>query len=172
MRQKTGSAIKTAAAFGALALGILGSKAHATAWTQPKGQGIVIIQEDRWSGTSGFDNYSGLYRFNNHGQSSVNQTNVYAEYGVTSKLTLVGSFWLNQIAYHSNNTSQSNFGFGDQQIGARYKMRPLGFLPSPWVGSSQVLVGFPTYKIHDQKEPLGTGGASVDIWHSIGHLKV
>ena len=168
MKQNARSAIKDIVTLSVIALGILEGEAHATAWTQPKGQGIVIIQEDRWSGTSGFDNYSNLYRFNNHGQSSVNQTNVYAEYGLTSNLTLVGSFWLNQIAYHDNNTSQSNFGFGDQQIGARYKMRPLGFLHSPWVGSSQILVGFPTYKIHDQKEPLGTGGASVNIWHSIG----
>lgn len=147
---------------------IVTKSACAAAWTQPKGQGIVIIQEDRWSGVDGFANDHTLYRFPDRGQSYVNQTNVYAEYGLTSKLTLLGNFWLNQVGYHNTYSGSENFGFGDQELGGRYKMRPLGFLGYPWVGSSQILVGFPTYKVHDVQQPLGTGGASIELRHSIG----
>ncbi|PYD62920.1 hypothetical protein [Gluconacetobacter entanii] len=142
--------------------------AHASAWTQAKGHGIFIIQDDRWSANDGFASNHNLFRFPDHGQSYTNQTNVYAEYGLTNKLTLLGNFWLNQVGYHNTYGRQENFGFGDQELGARYKMRPLGFLGKPWVGSSQILIGIPTYRVHDVKEPLGTGGASVEIRHSIG----
>lgn len=142
--------------------------AHAYAWVQPKGSGIVIIQEDRWSGRKGFNSRHDLFRFSNDGNSYVNQTNVYVEYGLTRKLTLTGSFWLNQVGYEQTDSKNERFGFGDQELGARYKMKPLGFLGAPWVGSSQLTVGFPTYKAHGGRQLLGTGGASVEIRHSIG----
>lgn len=123
-----------------------GGTAHAYAWVQPKGHGIVIVQEDRWSGHSGFGSRHNLYRFPDNGNSYVNQTNVYVEYGLTRKLTLTGSFWLNQIGYENAYRKNENFGFGDQELGARYKMKPLGFLGAPWVGASQLSVGFPTWR--------------------------
>ncbi|NVN10626.1 hypothetical protein HUK84_05600 [Nguyenibacter vanlangensis] len=141
---------------------------RAAAWTQPAGQGIVIIQEDRWSGTHGFNDSHDLFRFPNNGESYVNQTNVYVEYGLTNKLTLLGNFWLNQVGYDNDFGKTENFGFGDQEFGARYKMRPLGFLNGPWVGSSQLLIGVPTYRVHNVSQPLGVGGVAVELRHAIG----
>ncbi|ARW15311.1 hypothetical protein [Komagataeibacter europaeus] len=153
----------------ACSMAVLGAgHAYASAWTQPKGHGIVIIQDDRWSANDGFASNHNQFRFPNNGQSYVNETNVYVEYGLTRKLTLLGNFWLDQVGYKNDYSRQENFGFADQEVGARYKMRPLGFLGKPWVGSSQILVGFPTYKLHDVAQPLGTGGASVEVRHAIG----
>ncbi|CAP57472.1 conserved hypothetical protein [Gluconacetobacter diazotrophicus PA1 5] len=141
--------------------------ARATAWVQRKGHGIVIVQHDRWDGTSGFANDHQLFRFPYGGNSYVNQTNVYAEYGVTDRLTVIGNFWLNEVGYKNIYSSQSNFGFGDQEVGVRYKVRPLGFLPAPWVGAVQLLVGMPTYNVNAAQR-LGPGGESVEIRHAIG----
>lgn len=143
------------------------SVSYAAAWVQPKGHGIVIIQHDRWNSSDGFDNGHHQFRFPHNGHSKVNQENVYVEYGLTNRLTLIGNLWLNQIGYRNDYSKTNNFGFGDQEFGVRYKTKPLGFLPSPWVGATQLLIGIPTYSVHVD-QPLGTGGVSVELRHAIG----
>ncbi|KKN77184.1 hypothetical protein LCGC14_0362760 [marine sediment metagenome] len=144
----------------------LATPVFANAWVQAPGETLAILKFSHTDDATVFDESSERTRFPDRGESRQDQLNLYIEHGLTSDLTFVGNFYYNKVRYDSDTFSGSNSGFGNQEIGLRYKLNP----PSEdqqWVGAVQALISIPTYD-EDDTPALGVGGNDFEMRYSVG----
>lgn len=106
--------------------------AHAGAWPQPVGQGLIIVPFTASKATDGFDSSGKRIPRSDYRKIEVAP---YAEYGLTKSLTLVGSFaWLrDQTDYYGYQFRQQGFSRAEAGVrvslgtwqGTRFALQPL-----------------------------------------------
>ncbi len=142
--------------------------AFADAWTQEQGHALWIVKALYSDSGKYFDDGHHRDDFGFDGKSRQEQLNLYLEYGLTDRLTLVGNFYASRFGYRNDFDDQSRTGFSDQEIGLRYGLDP--DREGPWVGAVQALAVFPGYGNHDDagKPVLGLGGSGLELRYSVG----
>lgn len=154
------------ALLGALACLPVTMPVSAGAWVAEKGKTLSILKLSHTNDAAAFDGSSDRTRFPDRGKSRQDQLNLYVEHGLTDDLTLIGNFYYNRVRYDSDTFEGRNSGFGDQELGIRYRLNPpLG--DEAWVGAVQALVGIPTYD-EDDTPALGLGGYDFELRYSVG----
>lgn len=150
-----------------LALGLVPSVAVANAWVRPQGDGLAIAKYSYWSSTDAFDAERARQPFPENAKSTLDQLNLYLEYGWSDELTLIGNFFLNSASYQSDSFSGTTTSLGDQEFGLRYRLDPTSSADSPWVGAVQGLISVPAYD--SGREPAaGPGGPGIELRYSVG----
>lgn len=124
--------------------------AHAGAWLQPEGKGLLIMQGSYYRASHFYDtdgNSQRQPRFTKY------EFQPYGEYGVTNWLTLGGSAYVQRVHQSSN----GNFGLADPEFFARTEL---------WQSGSQHLSLQPLVKLRshfrDGESPRG-GSRSTDV---------
>ncbi|HSE82950.1 MAG TPA: hypothetical protein VLB01_00210 [Thermodesulfobacteriota bacterium] len=118
--------------------------AYAGAWVQPKGRSLHIMKYYFYTTDDQFEGYGDLDSLPNDGRFTKNEINYYVEVGATDKLTLIGNFFYDFLKYKDDFVTNTNNGFSDQEIGARYNI-----ISSPVVFSVQGSFIFPAYSSDD-----------------------
>ncbi|PPU47872.1 hypothetical protein XarbCFBP7697_04695 [Xanthomonas arboricola] len=160
--------------------------AVAGAWTQPRGDTLVIVKALHSDGRGWFDDshhrttFGDGQQFDGNGRSRQDQLNVYVEHGLTDKLSFIGNFYFTEVGFSNyggdGRTRTSTTGLADQEIGLRYA------LPSAqedvWRSSVQALVSIPAYgrsKTYHPNNPeansdpaLGLGDYGLELRYSRG----
>ncbi len=123
---------------------IFSSDASAGAWTQPKGHGQLILTALHYSADERFD-VDGTEV--SQARYSKQELNPYLEYGLTDRVTLGGSTFLQ----HLDDSSDSSSGIGDTELFARwgfyrserfaFSIQPEIKLPSPQADSGSPTIG-------------------------------
>lgn len=128
----------------------------AGAWTQSKGEGLII------SGTS--FNQANL-AFDNEGKlrtpvdfEKIDST-FFAEYGLTNNWTIVGSTALQDISYTSSQGPQRYSGFATSKLGLRYGLKS----NSAWVFALQPSLVVPAGGEAVPDGDLGLGGFGAEM---------
>ncbi len=143
---------------GCAAIGVLAyvDICWAGAWTQAKGEGLII------SGTS--FNQANL-AFDSEGKlrtpvdfEKIDST-FFAEFGLTDKLTIVGSTALQDISYTSSQGPQRYNGFATSKVGMRYGLKS----SSPWVFALQPSLVIPAGGEAVPDGDLGLGGFGAEM---------
>jgi protein XagA len=151
---------------GALLTMPLAMPVAAGAWVAEQGKTLSILKLSHTNDAAAFDGSSDRTRFPDRGTSRQDQLNLYIEHGLTEDLTLIGNFYYNRVRYDSDTFDGRNSGFGDQELGVRYRLNPPGG-GDPWVGAVQALVSIPTYD-EDDTPALGLGGYDLELRYSVG----
>lgn len=135
-----------------LALTCMGTSSplFAAAWTQDAGHGQLILTTSYFDTSQQFGPTGGVTPFGYGGQFRQIEINPYFEYGLTNSTTLIVNSFIPMLRFSNNYGSNSSFGFGDLEIGAR---RRLNSRHSPWVVSVQSTVQFPTYSAYRNPAP-------------------
>jgi len=141
--------------------------ALAGAWVAEEGRTLGILKFSHTNDAAVFDDARDRTRFPEGGTSRQDQLNLYIEHGLTPDLTLIGNFYYNYVSFDSDTFDGSNNGFGDQELGVRYRLNPPGSAGGPWVGAVQALVSIPTYD-EDEAPALGMGGYGFELRYSVG----
>lgn len=128
----------------------------AGAWTQPKGDGLVI------SGTS-YNQATLAYDSNGKLSTPVDfqkiDSTFYAEYGLSNRLTVVGNTALQDISYTSSQGPQLYRGLATSKLGVRYGVNS----PSPWVLAIQPSLVIPAGGEAVPDGDLGLGGFGAEM---------
>lgn len=130
--------------------------AHAGAWTLPKGDAHLISTYNYANAKRAFD------RDRNAGAQVdfvKSEQSLYGEYGLTDKVTLVGTSAIQDISYISRDGPQSFSGFGISRLALRYKLADAG----PWVRSVQGGIVIPAGGESVPDADLGQGGLGADL---------
>lgn len=130
--------------------------AYAGAWTLPKGDAQLISTYTYSNAERAFDgdrNAGARVDFVKSEQS------LYGEYGLSDKLTLVGSSAIQDISYIARDGPQSFSGFGISRLGLRYKLPDAG----QWVRSVQGGLVVPAGGESVPDADLGQGGLGADL---------
>ncbi len=144
----------------------LAMQAMAGAWVAEEGKTLSILKLSHTNDADAFDGSSNRTQFPDRGKSRQDQLNLYIEHGLTADLTLIGNFYYNRVRYDSDTFEGRNSGFGDQELGLRYRLNPPG-AGDTWVGAVQGLVSIPTYD-EDDTPALGLGGYDFELRYSVG----
>ncbi len=118
--------------------------AYAGAWVQEKGKSLHIFAYYFYTTDDIFGDYGDLDGIPNDGRFTKHQINYYTEIGVFERLTLIGNFFFDFLKFEDDFDEDTNAGFSDQEIGARYN-----FISSPVVFSVQGMFIFPAYSSDD-----------------------
>src|SRR4051812_29722874 len=78
------------------------ANARAGAWAQPKGHGLTIMTYVFYTTDQQFGDGWTLESFSDSGRFTKNEWNLYVEYGLFDRVTLVGNFFLDALAYQNN----------------------------------------------------------------------
>ncbi|MBB4127992.1 hypothetical protein GGR77_003314 [Xanthomonas translucens] len=159
-----------------LALGLAALAAgpcFAGAWVQDDGAALAILKVSHSDGGAVYNSHGQDQNFPDAGRSRQDQANLYAEYGLSADLTLVGNFYFNKVGYRNDSGygNQHTTGWADQEIGLRYRLDPDG-RDGPWQGALQVLALIPGYSRQgaaDRDHPaLGQGDYGAELRYSVG----
>lgn len=118
--------------------------AYAGAWVQKKGRSLHILAYYFYTTDRMFEDYGDLEKISDDGRFTKHEINYYTEIGVFERLTLIGNFFFDFLKFDSDSDEDTNAGFSDQEIGARYSI-----ISSPVVFSVQGLFIFPAYSSDD-----------------------
>ncbi len=153
----------------ALGCGLLAATASsacfAGAWTQSAGDTLLIVKYLHNEGSEQFDDAHHREDFTDHGRSRQEQLNLYLEHGLSDRLSVVGNFYLSQVAYRNDYGSDRTSGLADQELGLRWALGR--DLAAPWRQSAQALVSIPAYDRDDQPA-LGHGDYGMELRYSAG----
>lgn len=163
-----------------LALGLAALAAgpcFAGAWVQDDGAALAILKASHSDGGAVYNSHGQDQNFPDAGRSRQDQLNLYAEYGLSADLTLVGNFYFSKVDYR-NDTSYGDrhaTGWADQEVGLRYRLDPDGN-DGPWQGAVQVLALIPGYGRQDWRDvaknrdhpALGQGDYGAELRYSVG----
>jgi protein XagA len=152
-----------AALLAALALAVSG-QAWAGAWVQDDCTTLAILKYSHADGSARFDDERDRGDFGDHGRSRQDQLNLYLEYGLSARVSLIGNFYFSDFGYRNDYGSASTSGFGDQEIGLRWRLDPGA---GDWHGALQALVSIPAYDRDDQPA-LGLGDYAGELRYSLG----
>ena len=125
-------------------------------WPRGKGKGYIQLSLGRADASRGFDanrNRGPLGSLENPEQYEETALYAYGEYGLTNRLTLIGSTFLKSAEGQNLNGSFSNSGLSDLTLLLRYSPPQIG----PVVISPQVGVSIPTGYDPADSPPLGSG---------------
>jgi hypothetical protein len=96
--------------------------AQAAAWPRPQGTGQVFFNFSGYQAGGTFDAQGHRKNFLYDGGFRKIEFNPYIEYGLSSRVTLVGSFFVNSLKFSDQyNTFQSS-GSGDSEVGLRMRL--------------------------------------------------
>ena len=152
----------------ALVLGLvcLPSLAVASAWPQPEGHGLDVLTLSWYQTGSIFTERWTRQPLAKDGRFFKSEVNNYLEYGLTSRVTLVGNFFYNPTIHFVDQTlNVQSSGFGDQELAVRYHLNPKSPLTA-W--SVQGLVKLPTYTA-SRNPPPGNSQTDYEIRVLNGH---
>lgn len=167
---------RRARALSALALGLAAVTAgpcFAGAWVQDEGAALAILKASHSDGGAVYNSHGQSQNFPDAGRSRQDQLNLYAEYGLSADLTVVGNFYFSKVGYRNDSGygNQHTTGWADQEIGLRYRLDPDG-RDGPWQGAVQVLALLPGYGrqgADDRDRPaLGQGDYGAELRYSVG----
>lgn len=168
---------RRARAWSTLALGLAAAVAAAPcfagAWVQDDGAGLAILKASHSDGGAVYNSHGQDQNFPDAGRSRQDQLNLYAEYGLSADLTLVGNVYFSKIGYRNDSGygNQHTTGWADQEIGLRYRLDPDG-RDGPWQGALQVLALIPGYSRQDaadrDRPALGQGDYGAELRYSVG----
>lgn len=133
-----------------LALTVHGANAHAGAWTQGKGHGLLIGSASYYATSSYFDT-DGSKR--SQPRFAKYELQPYGEYGVTDWLTVSGTAYLQRVAQ----SGRDNYGLADPEFAARFRV----YKDDHQVVSLQPLVKFAS-SFAENAPPRG-GSKSTDV---------
>jgi protein XagA len=145
----------------------------AGAWGQDEGAALVILKASHSDGGAVYNSHGQRQNFPDAGRSRQDQLNLYAEYGFSADLTLVGNFYFSKAGYRNDSGygNRHTTGWADQEVGLRYRLNPDG--DGPWQGAAQVLALIPGYR--RQRPPperdrpaLGQGDYGAELRYSVG----
>lgn len=156
--------LQCAAAVAGVVMGavFLKTPAHAGAWAQPEGRGLSLLTYRFYQTDEGFDGHGNRQDFANDGEFTKHEANLYVEYGLPYRVTLLGNFFLQHLSFRDDvNGRDAQFGLADQELGVRWQFLEREGLPRMAV---QTLVKIPgPYRLGDTP-PLGND--QVD-WESV-----
>jgi hypothetical protein len=129
------------------------SLSFAGAWTQKRGAMYNRLVFNYYYADERFNGGGHKEDFPDHGDYRDINGNYYVEYGLTCRLTLIGSFYYKDIEYDDDRINLETYDFGDIDLAARYNL----YNGRLGVFSVQGLVKIPgAYDRHDRL-PLGNG---------------
>ncbi|WBQ14444.1 hypothetical protein L2D00_07145 [Hyphomonadaceae bacterium BL14] len=120
--------------------------AHAGAWTKPRAAALVITTQS----VHYFDRAPGGIH------QSKQETSIYAEYGWTDHVTLVGRAGLQSIDRSKIDPWR---GVGGVEAGARLRL----YRGGPWAGAAQATISAQTAGENRNHAALGEGGGDLDL---------
>ncbi len=109
-----------------------------------------------------FDLRGNRVDFTNDGHFFKYELNLYVEYGVLDRLSLIGNFFFNHLVFENDFVRNVNTGFPYQEVGVRYQ-----FFDMPAM-SFQALVGIPTSSA-DGRPALSNNQFDYDFTYYIGN---
>ncbi len=128
------------------------------AWTQEKGHSYNRLALNYFDSEKEYLDDSDRARYENSGQFEDANINYYVEYGLSNKLTAIGSFYYKQLHREDSTIDVTTYGIGDVDLALKYKMldNAVGIV------SSQVLVKVPEFYDENDTMPLGNGQYDVE----------
>ncbi|MCC4597873.1 hypothetical protein NRY95_03860 [Xanthomonas campestris pv. phormiicola] len=172
----TRNGYRRARALSTLAVGLAALAAGpclAGAWVQDEGAALAILKASHSDGGAVYNSHGQDQNFPDAGRSRQDQLNLYAEYGLSADLTLVGNVYFSKAGYRNDNGygNRHTTGWADQEVGLRYRLDPDG--DGPWQGAAQVLALIPGYgrqgRPPERDRPaLGQGDYGVELRYSVG----
>ena len=149
-------------ATGLVFLLLLPGNVRAGAWAQPEGRGLSILTYYFYGTDTQFGDGWHLEPFGYEGRFIKNELNLYVEYGLFKRLTLIGNFFLDALTFENRFGRQNNFGPADQEVGLRYQL----FERIPQ--SLQLTVKIPGPYYVNVQPALGNGQTDVELAYYIG----
>ena len=126
--------------FTLLLLSVVLQPVFAGAWVQEKGKSQHIFSHYFYTTDRVFERYGKLDHIGGRGRFTKNEFNYYTEAGIFRRLTAVGNFFYDIVRFKNDSGTDTNSGFGDQEMGLRWNLAQ-----KPFVTSLQGLVIFPLY---------------------------
>lgn len=126
--------------------------AHAGAWTQGKGHAYQRLAASYFNSTSAFSGNVGFDSFTDYTVS------YYGEFGVGKRLNAFASLPFRQAENRNFGEPVRNAGFGDAELGLRYRL-----VDKPFVLSAQAAFKAPYFYDPDNPLPLGNGQEDVEL---------
>jgi len=123
---------------------------RAGAWTQPAGQGQLIVNLSFTGISHEFDGAGNIKPFGDAGRFQKLEINPYFEYGWNARTTVVVDAFLPALDYSNHYGSNSSFGLGDVETGIR---RRLNSTESRTAISAQFTVKLPAYSAERNPAP-------------------
>lgn len=145
-----------------LAMAVPTDKSMGGAWAQPQGKGLAVLAYYFYATDSQFGTGWNVEPFEYEGRFLKNEWNLYLEYGITDRLTLVGNFFLDALQFENQFESNSNFGLADQEIAMRYQFAEK--IPQ----SLQVTVKIPGPYYVSNQPSLGNGQVDIEWTYYAG----
>jgi protein XagA len=143
---------------------LLPHTSFAGAWAQKENEGLALGTYRFYSTDQEFESNGHVRDFQNNGEFRKHEWNFYLEYGITSKLTAVGNFFLQELEFENNtNGLDSNLGFPNQELGLRYQFASL---PAQ---SVQILVSFPGTYSETTTPLLGNNQVDIEPFYFVGN---
>lgn len=139
-----------------LALLVSAHALHADAWTEPAGQGQLIMNFTGTDIAHQFDASGKITSFGYGGKFQQLEANPYFEFGLNDRTTLVVNAFVPYLRFSNYYGSQNSFGLGDIETGIR---RRLNSTESRTAISAQFTMKFPAYSVN--RDPL-PGNHQVD----------
>jgi hypothetical protein len=129
----------------------------AGAWTQNRGAMYNRLVFNYYYADERFDGGGQRKDFDNNGDFKDLNVNYYVEYGLTCRLTAIGSFYYKYLEYDDETVKLETYDFGDIDFALKYRLYngPLG------VFSVQGLVKIPG--VYDRHERLAIGNGQYDL---------
>lgn len=122
----------------------------AGAWTQPGGHGLLIWQIHTYETEQTWDAGGRLAPLAGGGRFDKVELQLWAETGLTDRLTWIAVASFPRARYQDWAARQSSFGAGDMSTGVRWR---LDSGENGWVVSLQALAKFPAYEATRQPRP-------------------
>ncbi len=137
--------------------------AEAGAWGQPAGEGLAVFQYYLYATNTQYSDTWQLESMGGDARFVKNEFNLYLEYGIYDRFTLIGNFFLDALEnVQSDGSRQTNFGFADQEVAVRYQLS--GQPPQ----ALQLTVKIPgPYDVNDVPA-LGNGQTDVELTYFYG----
>lgn len=144
-------------------LWVVGCSAQAGAWAQERGRGLAILQYFYYTTDTGFTDGWHPERFGNDGRFTKNELNLYLEYGLFDRWTIIGNFFLDSLVNESDTVRETNFGVADPELGVRYQF--FDRIPQ----ALQLTVKIPGPYSIDDVPALGNGQTDIELAYYVGH---
>ncbi len=130
---------------------------HAGAWTQPAGQGQLIVNLTSTGISHEFNSSGNIQRFGDDGRFRKLEFNPYFEYGLNASTTLLVNAFLPALQYANKYGSNRSFGLGDVETGVRRRLNSPDSLSAI---SAQFSILLPTYSADRNPAP---GNRQMDL---------
>lgn len=135
---------------------------RAGAWTRAEGEGLAVLSYYYYATGEQFGDGWHREEFGFDGRFAKNEWNLYVEYGLTDRFTVIGNFFLDGLAFENEFGRDTNFGLADQEVGLRFQLARK--IPQ----ALQLMVKIPgPYDVNDSPA-LGNGQTDVELDYFVG----